>query len=578
MKEYDFSAAITFCETAINAMDSTDVSLEAANMKLLQAQNALSMTAFCSSPKAIARRTLHVSDFFLYYPLPDRTWRQLPNQLDTLGGEGFSRAVYVSDGAKEIYFSAPDADGIRNIYKTEFADTVWTAPALINETLTSSGDEIYPMVSPDGKSLYFASKGLYGMGGYDIYVSQWDEENGDWGAPVNMGFPYSSPYDDFLFVNSADGRFSVFASNRGCAKDSVTVYVLEYDGMPIRTSISGKEKLRGLCELRPQAEEESHESHGSSHGETDSELDEAMKRYSDKLLEVRNMRDSVRLFNENMDALRAKYAEAGAEEKAALAQELTSKEIELPALNKRLAAVVQELQAIEMDFLSNGIMLDANALQEEADKDFSEVTHFEFIKNSFGKKLQINILKPEPVFDYTFKILSEGQFALDNTLPDGLIYQIRFASLTRKATINDLKGLSPVFEQRNSSGRYVYSVGLFRSYDDALSNLNKVKRAGFRDALITAFNDGKTLTVNKARALEKETVELCSVKIFPDNGASLPEGAIDIIRSHTSKDLIKSVDSAGAIYFMVGPFDSRSAADGLASALRNLGISNVSVE
>ena len=60
------------------------------------------------------------------------------------------------------------------------------------------------------------SKGLYGMGGYDLYVSQWNSETGDWDVPVNMGFPYSSPYDDFLFINTEDGKYSIFASNRGC--------------------------------------------------------------------------------------------------------------------------------------------------------------------------------------------------------------------------------------------------------------------------------------------------------------------------------------------------------------------------
>lgn len=138
-----------------------------------------------------------------------------PNQLDSLGGDGLARAIYVPDGAGDIYYSAKDEEGIRNIYCTHLSDSLWSVPALINERMTSSSDEIYPMLSPDGQSLYFASKGLYGMGGYDLYVSQWNKETGDWDVPVNMGFPYSSPYDDFLFVNTADGKYSIFASNRG---------------------------------------------------------------------------------------------------------------------------------------------------------------------------------------------------------------------------------------------------------------------------------------------------------------------------------------------------------------------------
>ena len=102
--------------------------------------------------------------------------------------------------------------GIRNILHSEWQDTVWSAPALLNEHMTSASDEIYPMLSPDGSKMYFSSVGLYGVGGYDIYVSERDSDTGDWSMPVNMGFPYSSPADDFLFMNTPDGEYSLFSS------------------------------------------------------------------------------------------------------------------------------------------------------------------------------------------------------------------------------------------------------------------------------------------------------------------------------------------------------------------------------
>lgn len=153
------------------------------------------------------------------------------------------RATFVPEGSEQIYWSAKDHEGIRNIYRTEHQDSLWSVPELINEQVTSSSDEIYPMLSPDGKQLFFASRGLYGMGGYDLYVSDWDENLKDWGIPVNMGFPYSSPYDDFLFINTADGKYSMFASNRACQADSVDIYVLEFDSMPVRKAIDSPEEL-----------------------------------------------------------------------------------------------------------------------------------------------------------------------------------------------------------------------------------------------------------------------------------------------------------------------------------------------
>lgn len=126
----------------------------------------MSMTGFVYRPTVVAKHLFSLEDFFLYYPLKDRSWRGTPNQLDTVSGL-FAKAIYAPADDEIIYYSAEDTDGIRNIYRTIHRDTVWTVPALINEHLTSASDEIYPMLSSDGKSLYFASKGLYGVGGYD---------------------------------------------------------------------------------------------------------------------------------------------------------------------------------------------------------------------------------------------------------------------------------------------------------------------------------------------------------------------------------------------------------------------------
>ena len=229
--KYDFPAAADFLQKAVG-QDST-IAPKAEDLTIM-IQNGLRMMNFCSEPVAVAKQTFPLKDFFLFYPLRNNSWRKTPNQLDSLGNNDLSRAVYIPEGTRDIFYSAEDEDGIRNIYRTELTDSLWSAPMLINEQLTSSSDEIYPMLSPDGKSLYFASKGLYGMGGYDLYVSNWNDETKDWDVPVNMGFPYSSPYDDFLFINTEDGKYSIFASNRDCSKDSVCIYVLEYDGMPVR--------------------------------------------------------------------------------------------------------------------------------------------------------------------------------------------------------------------------------------------------------------------------------------------------------------------------------------------------------
>ena len=568
---YNFQEAVKYCEAAVDALDST--SSAKAEEQLLLARNGLNMMGFCSQPVVVAKQTFPLQDFLLFYPLKDFSWRKSPNQLDSLGGDNLSRAVYVPEGSRDIYYSAKDEEGIRNIYATHLADSLWSVPALINEQLTSSSDEIYPMLSPDGQSLYFASKGLYGMGGYDLYVSQWNKETGDWDVPVNMGFPYSSPYDDFLFVNTEDGKYSIFASNRECGRDSVTIYVLEYDGMPVRKAVTEVDELRELAALNPAGNHPGIDNGSAVSGETD----ESTRKYMDKMREVRSLRDSVARFGKNLDKLRSGLATASDEEKARLTAEITDKEMMLPTLNSTLNAAVKELQNIEMDFLANGIVIDTRKLQAEADKEIvGASSSYTFSKNSYGPDLRLDIRKPKPTFDYSFMILPEGRFAESNTLPDGLVYQIRIFTLSRKASVADLNGLSPVFERTTTSGKHAYSAGLFKSYKDALSNLNKVKKRGFRDAQIDAFLNGQVIGVSKARELESKVKTLMMVRIYPEDGQSLSEQAIAAIHEHSDKDLIKSVE-AGSVVFTTGPFEDKSQVDAIVAALKAAGVENISV-
>ena len=178
-------------------------------------------------------------------------------------------------------------------------------------------------------------------------------------------------------------------------------------------------------------------------------------------------------------------------------------ELALPVLNDSLRKASAELQKIEMDFLFNGVVIDLDKVSAEADREIvPKDIDFSFVKMEMGDSLTMNIEQPEPEFDYTFMVLPEGRFAEDNTLPSGIVYQIQIFSITRPATVKEIKGLSPVFLHRPSAGRYTYAVGLFRTYADALSQLNKVRTRGFKGAYIIAFRDGEPIPVNSARKYE----------------------------------------------------------------------------
>lgn len=528
--------------------------------RILMSENGKSMTSFVFSPTVVARHRFSIDDFFLYYPLADRTWRPIPNQLDTVGGHSFLRAMHAPEDADRMFWSAEDKDGIRNLYTSMLQDSLWTVPTLINEQMTTVSDEIYPLLSADGKHLYFSSSGLYGVGGYDLFVSDWNEDNQEWSAPENLGFPYSSPADDFLFYNSPDGRYTFFASNRDCSKDSVFVYVLEFDNMPVRKAIDDPEELMTIASLRPVSKTDRL---GNSTVRADIPQNIDIRRYMDVMSEVRILKDSISLYASRI----------GIDKNV---------ESRINKLRDSLSRTQSELQKIEMDFLFKGVVIDPEKLMAEADREIvNEKSGYVFTKKTMGTPFELKVMEPEVKFDYSFKVLDEGQFAEDQTIPSGVIYQIQIFASRNKASLKNLKGLSPVYESKGANGNYVYRVGLFRTYNDVLANLNTVKRAGFKSAYIVPFIDGKVVKMAAAKAREaaqKADPVFYEVRITPDGG-SLDQAVSGGIRQQAGgKDIARVTGDDGATVYVVGPFEDKAKADALVDFVKAMGVSNVKTE
>lgn len=574
-KAYVFGKSMRLYDQALEQTEDSVARIAIQDSKMLS-ENGLGMTDFVFQPTVVARHRFSTEDFYLYYPLRDSSWRPLPNILNSDAGHSFYKAIYFPEDMRTLYYSAPDADGAVNIYRTDRKDTTWSAPCLLNEYLVSSEDEIYPMLSPDGKHLYFASSGLYGMGGFDLYVSSWNEDQKEWGPPANMGMPFSSPYNDFLFINTPDGKYSIFASDRNCPGDSVDVYVIEQETMPVRKGVDDIAQLRKIMALEPVDDLIRFDNSAAMQQILPEDVDTGT--YTAKVSEVKTLRDSIYCYNVGIDSRRARLEENQEEDEAVrLKNEIARFEARLPFLQDSLKKASEDLQKIEMDFLFRGIALDPDRLMTEADREVEGVaSNYAFMRMNPGEAPDIEVEKPVEKFDYTFMILPEGRFAEDNTLPAGLVYQIQLFNLNDRPDVTEFRGLSPVFEEIAPDGRYTYRAGVFRSYNDALSHINKVKRLGFRTAFITAFMDGEKIPVNKARSFERQyaIVTLYQINIVPA-GDRLPDLTVPAIEQLCGrKDIARTVEDGRTIY-VVGNFDDKALVDRVVVAVRATGVADV---
>lgn len=83
-------------------------------------------------------------------------------------------------------------------------------------------------ITIDGETMYIASEGHDSYGGYDIFISKKDQ--GQWTAPVNMGYPVNTPYDDFFFASTANGKYAYISSNREGGKGGYDIYKVTFWG------------------------------------------------------------------------------------------------------------------------------------------------------------------------------------------------------------------------------------------------------------------------------------------------------------------------------------------------------------
>ena len=106
-------------------------------------------------------------------------------------------------GNEVIFFVSdmPGGFGGMDIYYTTVLGDGYSSPVNLGETINTPKDDITPF-NKDG-TLYFASQGYPGLGGFDIYYASWDGSN--WSAVTNMGFNYNSSYDDQYLSLTQDG-------------------------------------------------------------------------------------------------------------------------------------------------------------------------------------------------------------------------------------------------------------------------------------------------------------------------------------------------------------------------------------
>lgn len=147
----------------------------------------------------------------LYYVTREgEEWGKPKNLGKTVNSSSWDSQPSLSADGKTLYFvsNRPGGYGKRDIWVTRQKDGNWTKPENLGPGINTNQDEATPFIHFNGKSLFFASQGHVGLGGFDIYVSERIRDQ--WSVPYNLGYPTNDFEDQSGLFITADGKTAYY--------------------------------------------------------------------------------------------------------------------------------------------------------------------------------------------------------------------------------------------------------------------------------------------------------------------------------------------------------------------------------
>ena len=182
-------------------------------------------------------------------------WSEPENLGANINTEFWESSPSLSPDNRVLFFSSnrPGGYGGKDLYISyRTAEGKWSPAKNMGPAINTKGDELAPFIHPDNQTLYYTSDGLPGYGGSDIYVLRKNGE-GDWGSPINIGYPINTIENEGSLAVSADGLTAYYASDRADSRGDLDLYQFEMrpDIRPYRTLyvkgfVSDKQTGKGL--------------------------------------------------------------------------------------------------------------------------------------------------------------------------------------------------------------------------------------------------------------------------------------------------------------------------------------------
>ena len=223
-KQYRFSDAKSHLEkykaSLIKANKTIPTEIETLLSKIINAANMLERV---EKIQIIDSINVDKDKFFKFYKLSKESGSI--SDISILNSE-FSAAkptiVYCPESKNQMIWAKNIAGKSTLVSASKLSDGSWEKPHTLSSNLNEGGNANYPYLMPDGITLYFANDGENSIGGYDIFITR--KNDNSYFQPQNIGMPYNSLYNDYMFVIDEVTGIGWWASDRNQIDGKVTIY------------------------------------------------------------------------------------------------------------------------------------------------------------------------------------------------------------------------------------------------------------------------------------------------------------------------------------------------------------------
>jgi len=393
--------------------------------------------------------------------------------------------------------------GGMDLYITENKNGRWSIPKNLGSTINSAYDEVTPFLSADGRTLYFSSNNVKGIGGHDIYKAVFVDKKQVWSEPENVGVPINSAGDDMHFKLSKNGMKSFFSSSRLASYGKRDIFVGYFNVAKVEQSIKSNPLVFNQVEIDLDGNnlpESGDINAGFSESEkTTYNLEQLVCDRGEEVLTPANKK--------KLDAVARMLLGYPRVIVELSSHSSVTGSPKFDLYNSARRADVAANYLIEKGVRADNILVKgcgvsypiANARTEGGGVNvmaakLNKRINFRFHHTS-GLPININVADVK-----VSSFMQNDTWSIYNKTVDGLSYKVQIASLKQMYN-GDIVTSYPnaAIESNGQSDYYQYTVGLYKSYYSAETLRKELVRNGLTDVFVVPYVNGLRASIEDAK-------------------------------------------------------------------------------